>query len=61
MGKNRNGLIANDANIISDTQTASLRAAITAGLKSGPGWAADVVFDRLELKYQNLLDDQKQN
>ena len=61
MRKNRNGKVANDANIISDTQAASLRSAITAGLESGPGQAADVVFDRLELKYQKLLDEQKRN
>lgn len=32
----------------------ALRAAIAAGLASGPGIAADEVFDRLETKYQAM-------
>ncbi len=59
MGKNRNGLTVNDANIINGTQAASLRSAITAGFESGPEQAAHLVFDRLEMKYQQLLEDQK--
>jgi antitoxin ParD1/3/4 len=33
-------------------QQEELRAAIAAGLASGPGQAADAVFDRLETKYR---------
>ena len=35
-------------------QHEDLRAAIAAGLASGPGKAADVVFDRLDAKYRKL-------
>ena len=35
----------------------ALRAAITAGLASGPGMPADEVFDRLEAKYQAMAGD----
>ena len=35
-------------------QHEALRAAIAAGLASGPGKAADVVFDRLDAKYRKL-------
>ena len=35
----------------------ALRAAITAGLASGPGVPADEVFDRLEAKYQAMAGD----
>lgn len=35
----------------------ALRAAITAGLASGPGVPADEVFDRLEAKYQAIAGD----
>lgn len=33
-------------------QQEELRAAIAAGLASGPGQSADVVFDRLQTKYR---------
>jgi antitoxin ParD1/3/4 len=33
-------------------QQEELRAAIAAGLASGPGKSADIVFDRLEAKYR---------
>ena len=36
------------------SQNATLRAAITAGVASGPGKSADAVFDRLEAKYRKL-------
>ncbi len=35
----------------------ALRAAIAAGLASGPGVPADEVFDRLEAKYRNMAGD----
>ena len=35
-------------------QQQELRAAIAAGLASGPGKPAEAVFDRLEAKYRNL-------
>ncbi len=35
-----------------DLQLDAMRAAIAAGLTSGPGIAADQVFDRLEAKYR---------
>ena len=35
-------------------QHEELRAAIAAGLASGPGKTADVVFDRLDAKYRKL-------
>lgn len=36
-------------------QQEELRAAIAAGLASGPGQPADVVFDRLEAKYRKQV------
>ena len=35
----------------------ALRAAIVAGLASGPGVPADEVFDRLEAKYRRMAGD----
>ncbi len=35
-------------------QHEEMRAAIAAGLSSGPGQSADAVFDRLETKYRKL-------
>jgi hypothetical protein len=35
-------------------QHEEMRAAIAAGLASGPGRSADAVFDRLETKYRKL-------
>ncbi len=35
-----------------ELQLEAMKAAITAGLASGPGIAADEVFDRLEAKYR---------
>jgi len=35
-------------------QHEEMRAAIAAGLASGPGQSADAVFDRLETKYRKL-------
>lgn len=35
-----------------ELQLEAMRAAIAAGLTSGPGTAADQVFDRLETKYR---------
>ena len=35
-----------------ELQLEAMRAAIAAGLISGPGIAADLVFDRLEAKYR---------
>jgi antitoxin ParD1/3/4 len=36
----------------------ALRAAIATGLASGPGIAADEVFDRLEAKYQAMVPNE---
>ena len=35
----------------------ALRASISAGFASGPGIPADEVFDRLEVKYQAMVDN----
>ena len=41
-----------DQNAQTRLQQEELRAAISAGLASGPGKSADAVFDRLETKYR---------
>lgn len=38
-----------------ELQLEAMRAAIAAGLASGPGISGDQVFERLETKYQTLL------
>ena len=43
-----------DQNARAKLQHEEMRAAIAAGLASGPGRSADAVFDRLETKYRKL-------
>ncbi len=43
-----------DQNTRAKMQHEEMRAAIAAGLASGPGRSADAVFDRLETKYRKL-------
>ncbi len=43
-----------DQNARATLQREELRAAIAAGLASGPGKSADVMFDRLDAKYPKM-------
>ena len=43
-----------DQHVHAKIQHEEMRAAIAAGLASGPGQSADAVFDRLETKYRKL-------
>lgn len=43
-----------DQNARATLQREELRAAIAAGLASGPGKSADTVFDRLDAKYRKM-------
>lgn len=45
---------AEDQNARATLQREELRAAIAAGLASGPGKSADTVFDRLDAKYRKM-------
>ena len=46
-----------DQHVRARLQQEALRAAIAAGLASGPGKSADIVFDRLEAKYCKQAGD----